>query len=214
MTTYSSRILTGTNDAHDSNDAFPGSQNTAANIFIGATAVGETLYSGFIHEDVNITAGATINSCTLQVQRITFDSDGNEQVTVYMLEDGTPTTFGTASDSPFDQYTAGPVTTASVSWTMGADGGDNDPEVTPDLAALVQEALDDSGGDLTDLETLITGTVNANASVYAFENTTSGRSALLDIDWTAGAGGGDPEGNLVGGKLLGGGLLVKGVLVG
>ena len=194
MTTYSSRILTGTNDAHDSNDGFPGSQNTATNVYIGPTAASEVMHSGWIHEDVNITAGATINSATLTVYRIGFDSSGNEVLDspgIVCLESGTPTTFGTATDSPYDQYTAGPVTTTTVSWTMGADGGDNDPEVSPDIAALIQEALDDSGGDLTDLETLVvdTGAGASVCSAYAFENATSGRSALLDIDWTAGAGG-------------------------
>lgn len=189
MTTYSARIAESTDDAYDSNDSFPGSSNTDTVIYVGATAVGETLYSGFIHDAVNITSGATINSCTITGYRIAFSSDGNEQVTIYCLENGTPTTFGTATNSPFDQFTAGTVTSASVSWTMGADGGDNDPELSPDYAAVVQEVVD-TVGNVTDLETLITGTVNAQANFYSFDNPTTGRSALLDLDWTASGGGG------------------------
>lgn len=192
MTTYSSRITTGSNDAYDSNDAFPGASVTSTTLFIGPTAASEIMVTGFIHEDVNIPAGSTINSCTLQVQRSGFDSSGNEVIdTVVMKESGTPTTFNTTTQTPRDQYDAGGITTATVGWNMGADGGDNDPEVTPDLAALVQEVVD-TVGDVTDLMTLIrdTGAGALVAVVYAFENATTGRSALLDIDFTEGAGGG------------------------
>ena len=91
---------------------------------------------------------------------------------------------------------------------LGADGSTFFP--SPDLSVPLQAVVDrpgfSSGNSVVCVIVQPTTEAARDLSIHAYDNDPA-TAAKLDIDYTAGGGGGDPEGRLVGGKLVGGGLL-------
>lgn len=193
MTIISQQIAASADDAHDSGDFFPGDQTTNVTHFIGPTAADEVMYSGMRWANVNIPSGATINSCTITGYRIAFNSDGNEVVNLYVEHTKAPSGFTVGTDSPADRYGAGTGFGSATQWSMGADGGNLDPETSPDLTTPVQAALDAAGG-IDHLVIVAIGDgaqLNAQAEFYAFDSGDGSDAMLLDLEYTAGGGGSD-----------------------
>lgn len=190
MTTISKRTAASTDDAYDDNTPWP-SYSATGTLIIG-NADGDTLWTGVRITGVNIAAGSTINSCTLTVVRPSWDGAGNEDVGVFFEEAASPATFS-SSDTPYDRGNGGAtLTTATINWVLGADGGPGDVEVSPDLKTLLQEVVDDVGAQLNDIVILTSGNVSTARAVISSFDSAPLEAPLLDIDYTAGGGGGAP----------------------
>lgn len=188
MTTISKRVSASTDDARDDNTAWPGYSATGV-LFVG-NADADTLWSGMRFTGINIPAGSTINSCTLTLERPDWSGAGNENVNVYMEEAASPLTFS-STNSPWDRGNGGAtLTTATVNWLLGPDNGPGDIETSPDLSALLQEILDDLGTQVNDIVILTRGNTPTAHAVVASYDTDPTSAPLLDIDYTAGSGGG------------------------
>lgn len=188
MTTVSKRTAAGSDDAVDDNSEWPGYADTGTVIIGNADA--QTLWAGLRFTGVNIPSGSTINSCTLSVHRPDWTGAGGEDVDVFFEEDAAPATFS-SSDTPYDRANGGAaLTAASVNWVMGADNGPGDLEVSPDLKTVLQEVVDDIGVQLDDIVLLLRGNVASAPGFFSSYDTSPTDAPLIDIDYTAGAGGG------------------------
>ena len=212
MTTVVLEVQASADDAYE-HGGFLGYNDSAVSLYSGFTS-GSAIDMGLRFNGVNLPAGCTIDDVSLVIYDLAFEG-GTHTVDMGFEDADEPATFSSGS-TPSDRT----MTTARVE-----DGSVTEPAGTPPqprtiaesefsgLVASLQEVIDTHGAQ-TAIVLLWQGGLTSFNTWVSFDHATS-PAPEITIDYTeGGGGGGDPEGNLVGGKLLGGGLLVKGVLVG
>ena len=177
MATLTKAIATGSDDAHESQDAssvsFASSYlNCAAN-----TALGSRWISGFRFTGITIAGGSTINSATVGVER-EFTSSAI-RVECHCEAADNAVTFDDAGNSCVDRSLAG----SGVDWIGSIGGGENTSENFGTQVALVTGHGGWSSGNA--IVVLLKGKDDSTQACYlsGFEDSTE-QEAQLDLDYT------------------------------
>lgn len=179
MTAFSTTIAASADDAAES----------AGTVTIDGSALncGATnQYLGFRFLNVTIPAASTINTATISVY-FTSGSFDDPDVTIYANDVDDAATFSTASNN----ISSRALTTAAATWT--ASGVGVGVETSPDLAAVVQEVISRGGwASGNDLAIIFKGNSTNPMRLRALD-AGGGDYATINIDYTAGGGGGPTQ---------------------
>lgn len=185
MTNVNVRVNASTDDAVFSPSFYQ--YNDAENfLYMGFffTAVGQT---GMRFLGANIPSGATVDDADITLTNSAFEGDSNT-TDIYCEDSGTPATFSSGS-TPADRTK----TSASVAWALASDGAPGDTRTTPDLVTIVQEVVDGNSG-ATDLVFIVVGRASNDYNIWDSYDGSPTTAPLLDLNYTAGAGGGEVAG--------------------
>lgn len=175
MTTLNLQVGASTDDADESTGGTVDLTDTNIKI----NAAGE--WVGFRFQNVTVPNGATINSATLQVSVI---DDDDPDVIIYGEDIDDAPTFSSSSND----ISSRTPTTASVTWDASAIG--TGFQSAPDIATIIQEIVDRVGWSSgNDLVIMAEGQSASPINISTY-NSSSSVAAKLDIDYTAGGGGG------------------------
>ncbi len=185
MTTISQRVAASADDAHDTvGGGFPGYSHTEVFVYTGESGT-NVIDTGFRWVlGTPIPAGSTINSATVSIKDRDFGVGTAYTVDLHCEDSGaSPATFSSGS-SPNDRA----LTAASVAWLLDAAGDAVD--VSPSFAAALQEIVD-SYGQINNIVAIMKGRAsNDNVNDWDSWDGDSAAAALLEVDYTAGGGGG------------------------
>lgn len=179
MATYSASIAASTDDADQASGTVDLTGTT-----INVNGTGQ--YAGLRFLNVTIPNAATINSATLAVEIVSTTHD-DPDLTIFGEDTDDATTF-TSTTNDISSRTP---TTATTTWTATAIG--TGVKTSPSIAAIIQEIVNRPGWTSgNDINILMNG--NSSASFFRIRtyNAGSGSPATLNIDYTAGSGGGQP----------------------
>ena len=179
---YDQRIQSGGDDAYE--QVSKGDvKETSAEIKFGKKR--NTDVAGFRFVNVNIPAGATIDDAFMYVDNKESPGKGDiTSVNIFAQDDASPVAFSDANPISTRSKTSG-FAVFNINWTGGENGAS-----TPDLASVIQEAVDNNGG-LNDLALIFNNNSNSDdeAKIWAFEHGQS-ESARLVINYSSAGGGG------------------------
>lgn len=194
MTTITDRISASGHDCYDTgNGNHPGFSSTGSLQFGNDS---DALYDGMIWDSVSIPDGATIDTgCYIQLTDVSFGSSGSPEVMHVRGIETTTLTAWTSGDGPPDRSAS--YTTADVTWstTWSHLSTFNSPEIK----TVIQEIVDDTTGTVTDLTLILQDQDPAGSGWYDVESydSTSAEAPYINIEYTAGGGGGGvPAGTL------------------
>ena len=186
MTNVLVTINEDSDDAHDTISGFPGYVD-GTSIIYGSEDTFRIYVSGVVFNGLNIPAGATIDSATVAFIDNDFGSGGDVgPLTIFAGDvDSNALGYNSSAAGPADRAT----TTASDSWTVNV--GSTGTATTPQLIDQFQEIVN-SYGAIVSADVLIHGdtSIGFNRDFKAF-NDSPDSAATLNLDYTAGAGGGD-----------------------
>ncbi len=170
-----------------SNDSY---QKSDGNNYPSAYESGSITHRGYRFVNLNIPAGATINSASLHLTG--YDGDGVTAV-VKAVASGTPSSFSSSSN----HLSSLPVTSSSVNWAIpNVSNGTN--LTSPNLAALIQEVINGNNG-ATHISLIVQTPPFTGASALELWNYDDGsnyaaKRPKFSISWTLP---GDPVGYVI-----------------
>ena len=179
MAIYSASIAASTDDADQASGTVDLTGTT-----INVNGTGQ--YAGLRFLNVTIPNAATINSATLDVEIVSTTHD-DPDLTIFGEDTDDATTF-TSTSNDISSRTP---TTATTTWTATSIG--TGVKTSPSIAAIIQEIVNRPGWvSGNDINILMNGRSSASFFRIRTINAGSGSPATLNIDYTAGGGGGQP----------------------
>lgn len=180
MTTFQRTITDTNDDAHERADGTGFNASANPMLFRSHGTAASRSHVGLRFPNVTIPAGSTINSATVTIDIVGTANDDIDG-TIWGNDVDDAANFVTEAD-----VTSRTQTTASVAWTQAAAGAGS--EVSPDITSIIQEIVDRGGwASGQALCILLFGDNAALQSCTLDDGTATG--AILDIDYTAPAGG-------------------------
>ena len=177
MTNFSATITTSADDAQEA-----GGTVTLDGGALNANST--TGYSAFRFLNVTIPPGSTINTASLNVY-VTSGSFDDPDVTIYAEDTDDAATFTTASNN----ISSRTPTTANTVWNVGSIS--TGVKTSPDFAAVIQEIVNRGGWSSgNDLALIYVGNDASSLMRVRAYDAGGGDYATLNIDYTAGGGGG------------------------
>lgn len=177
MTIFSATITTSSDDA----------QETGGTVTIDGGALNAnstTGYTGFRFQNVTIPAGSTINTASLNVY-LTSGSFDDPDITIYAEDTDDAATFTTAASN----ISGRTPTTANTVWNV--TNLTTGVKTSPDFAAVIQEVIDRGGWSSgNDIAIIYVGNDASSLMRVRAYDAGGGDYATLNIDYTAGSGGG------------------------
>lgn len=177
MTIFSTTITASADDAQEASGT--------VTIDGGALNANSTTgYTGLRFQNVTIPPGSTINTASLNVY-LTSGSFDDPDITIYAEDTDDAAAFTTASNN----ISSRTPTTANTVWNVGSLS--TGVKTSPDFAAVIQEIIDRGGWSSgNDLAIIYVGNdASSLMRIRAFD-AGGGDYATLNIDYTAGSGGG------------------------
>lgn len=124
---------------------------------------------------ITIPNGALVSAAVLDLTGFASDSSGTAQVDIAARD--------TANAPAFGPLPPAGLTSASVSWNLGAVTAGNSVQ-SPDLTAVIQELVDSYGGlDSAAVALLLQGTGDTNRQLNAYGGAFDPDNASLSITW-------------------------------
>lgn len=149
-------------------------------------------------------SGATINSADYQVYGV-FNQGGTATTNIYAEDAAAP-----AAPTGSSDYNGKTTTTAFVAWDAAIT--DNTFNSAPDISSVIQELADSYDPSVIQILHKNDGSSVSNWQRHQQHDTNNSQAAKLDIDYTAGGGGGSSVRKLVNGGLVNAGLVNCGLV--
>lgn len=183
MTLQTLNVGASSDDAHERNGGTNYSE-TATDLELDSSGSTNNYYGGFRFTGANWSQGDTINSATLKLYAVT----GTWNFVAY-CEDADASATWSSTDTPYDR--AGSVTTASTTQTAVSVTTSAYNNLT--MTSAVQEVTDRGSWGGSVITFIIVGKASDtfyDTRVKSFDSATANSTPELDIDYTAGGGGG------------------------